>query len=98
MVYENFVMTAVERAEVEYMNVLKRYGNDGREDVIGDNYLDIKDTRYGNNVLLTSDAALGTMQAGVIGARRGNARGGDGIMDRPGSWPCVLRPVKVNLI
>lgn len=82
VVYENFVMTAVERAEVEYMNVLKRYGNDGREDVIGDNYLDIKDTRYGNNVLLTSDAALGTMQAGVIGARRGNARGGDGIMDQ----------------
>ena len=50
--------------------------------MIGDNYLDIKDTRYGNNVLLTSDAALGTMQAGVIGARRGNARGGDGIMDQ----------------
>lgn len=32
--------------------------------------------------MLTSDAALGTMQAGVIGARRGNARGGDGIMDQ----------------
>ena len=49
VVYENFVMTAVERAEVEYMNVLKRYGNDGREDVIGDNYLDC--------LLYTSDAA-----------------------------------------
>ncbi len=35
-----------------------------------------------NNVLLTSDAALGTMQAGVVGAKRGTGFGGDGIMDQ----------------
>lgn len=49
---------------------------------MGDNYLDINDDKYGNNVLLTSDAAIGTMQAGIIGAKRGNGLGGDGIMDQ----------------
>ena len=82
VVYNNFVMTAVERGKEQYEKALKNVGKDHRQDIVGDNYLDIKDTRYGNSVLLTSDAALGTMQAGVIGAKRGNGQGGDGIMDQ----------------
>ena len=82
VVYENFVMTAVERAEVEYAQSLKSMGSDGRKEIVGDNYLDINDNKYGNNVLLTSDAATGTMQAGIVGAKRGNGLGGDGIMDQ----------------
>ena len=72
----------VQRAMSSYEQNLKNLGNDGREEIVGDNYLDIKDNKYGNNVLLTSDAALGTMQAGVVGAKRGNGFGGDGIMDQ----------------
>ena len=38
---------------------------------MGDNYLDVDDRVYGNNVLLTSDAMVGTMMAGVITGSRG---------------------------
>ena len=38
----------------------------------GDDYMDINDNKYGNNVLLTSEAGMGTMQAGVIGGKRDN--------------------------
>ncbi|MFR7876667.1 MAG: S8 family serine peptidase [Butyricimonas paravirosa] len=64
------------------MKKLEKEGSDGRKEIVGDNYLDINDDKYGNNVLLTSDAAIGTMQAGIIGAKRGNGLGGDGIMDQ----------------
>ena len=47
-----------------------QFGADGRKDIIGDNYLDINDNKYGNNVLLTADAAIGTMEAGIIVAKR----------------------------
>ena len=33
-------------------------------------------------MLLTSDAAIGTMAAGIVGGKRGNGLGGDGIMDQ----------------
>lgn len=72
----------VERATASYEQNLKRLGYDGRKEMVGDNYLDINDSKYGNNVLLTSDAALGTMQAGIIGAGRGNGLGGDGTLDQ----------------
>ena len=72
----------VERAKVSYAQSLKSMGSDGRKEIVGDNYLDINDNKYGNNVLLTSDAATGTMQAGIVGAKRGNGLGGDGIMDQ----------------
>ena len=55
----------------KYDQVYKRYGNDGRQTIVGDNYLDINDRVYGNNILLTADAAIGTMIAGVIAGQRG---------------------------
>lgn len=82
VVYKNFVESSVTRGKDTYEKALQRGGNDGRKDVVGDNYLDIKDNKYGNNVLLTSEAATGTMQAGIIGGKRGNGLGGDGIMDQ----------------
>lgn len=72
----------VERGRAAYEKALKAINPGGRKDIVGDNYMDINDKKYGNNVLLTSDAALGTMQAGIIGAKRGNGLGGDGIIDR----------------
>lgn len=80
-VYKTFVETSVARGKEAYEEVLKQYGYDGREDIVGDDYLNINDNKYGNSVLLTSDAGLGTMQAGIIGGKRGNGLGGDGIMD-----------------
>lgn len=68
-------------AEEDYKKNIEKYGSDGRKEVIGDNYLDINDNKYGNNVLLTSDASIGTMQAGVIAAERGNGVGVDGVAD-----------------
>ncbi|WP_018339669.1 S8 family serine peptidase [Butyricimonas synergistica] len=82
VIYKNFVESSVARGKDTYEKALQRGGNDGRKDVVGDNYLDIKDNKYGNNVLLTSEAATGTMQAGIIGGKRGNGLGGDGIMDQ----------------
>ena len=81
LVYKTFVETSVARSKESYEEALKDYGYDGRKDVVGDDYLDINDNKYGNSVLLTSDAGAGTMQAGIIGGKRGNGLGGDGIMD-----------------
>lgn len=82
VVYKNFVDKIVTESQKDYERVLRGYGSDGRADIVGDNYLDIKDNKYGNNVLLTSEAATGTMQAGIIGGKRGNELGGDGIIDQ----------------
>ena len=72
----------IEQAKAEYERKVGQFGADGRKDVIGDNYLDINDNKYGNNVLLTADAAIGTMEAGIIVAKRENGLGGNGIMDQ----------------
>ena len=55
----------------KYEKQCKEFGDDGRDVIVGDNYLDINDRVYGNNVLLTSDAMTGTMIAGVIAGPRG---------------------------
>ena len=60
----------IEQAKAEYERKVGQFGADGRKDIIGDNYLDINDNKYGNNVLLTADAAIGTMEAGIIVAKR----------------------------
>ena len=72
----------IEQAKAEYERKVGQFGADGRKDIIGDNYLDINDNKYGNNVLLTADAAIGTMEAGIIVAKRENGLGGNGIMDQ----------------
>ena len=72
----------IEQAKAEYERKVGQFGADGRKDIIGDNYLDINDNKYGNNVLLTADAAICTMEAGIIVAKRENGLGGNGIMDQ----------------
>ena len=72
----------IEQAKAEYERKVGQFGADGRKDIIGDNYLDINDNKYGNNVLLTADAAIGTMEAGISVAKRENGLGGNGIMDQ----------------
>lgn len=81
-IYENIRNGAqVEQSKLDYEDKVKRFGADGRKEVIGDDYLDINNNKYGNNVLLTADAAIGTMEAGIIAAKRENGFGGNGIMD-----------------
>lgn len=71
----------VKTAQDSYEKALKEFGTDQREDIIGDNYLDITDAGYGNNVLFTSDAPVGVMKAGIIAAKRDNGLGSNGIAD-----------------
>ena len=61
----------IEELKRKYNLAVERYGNDGRQTIVGDNYMDINDNKYGNNVLLTADAAIGTMIAGLIAGERG---------------------------
>lgn len=61
-----------------YQDKLDKLLYDDRK-LVGDNYLNIKDKKYGNNVLLTENAGFGTMFAGVICGERNNNMGLQGI-------------------
>ena len=47
------------------------YESNERKRIVGDNYLDMSDKSYGNNVFLTADGMKGTMAAGIIAGKRG---------------------------
>lgn len=47
--------------------------------IIGDNYSDFSDVKYGNNDVEGPDALHGTHVGGIVGAVRGNKLGGDGV-------------------
>ncbi len=49
--------------------------------IVGDDYSDSEEQYYGNNDVTGPDAFHGTHVAGIIGAKRGNALGIDGIAD-----------------
>ena len=49
--------------------------------VIGDNPMDIKDTKYGNSDVKGPDALHGTHVGGIVGSVRGNKLGGDGVAE-----------------
>jgi subtilisin family serine protease len=53
---------------------------DGRS-VVGDDYKDFSAVTYGNNDYEGPDAMHGTHVAGIVGAKRGNDLGGDGVAD-----------------
>lgn len=72
----------IEQSKASYEAKVKQFGSDRRKEIIGDNYLDINDNKYGNNILLTADAGIGTMEAGIIAAKRENGLGSNGIMDQ----------------
>ena len=73
--------TQIEQSRKDYEAKVKQFGTDGRKEIVGDNYLVINYCKYANNLLLTADAAVGTMEAGIIAAKRENGLGGNGIMD-----------------
>ena len=81
-VYQNMGKKSVETAKASYEEALRKYGTDQRKEITGDNPMDINDSNYGNNILLTSDAATNIMKAGIIAAKRDNKIGSDGIADQ----------------
>lgn len=81
-VYNTFVATAVENGLDSYEELLaKPASNDHRREIVGDNPLDLQDNIYGNNILLTPDAASNVMAAGIIAGKRNNGIGINGIAD-----------------
>ncbi|WP_448701087.1 S8 family serine peptidase [Mucilaginibacter sp. AW1-3] len=54
---------------------------DNRKNIIGDNPDDNSNPHYGNNIVKYEDASHGTGVAGLIGAKRGNGYGIDGVAD-----------------
>ena len=81
-VYDNYKEgQQIALSKQDYEEKLAKLGTDHRKEIVGDDYLNINDKGYGNNVLLTPDASVGTVQAGVIGAKRDNGTGVNGIMD-----------------
>jgi len=58
--------------------------------IIGDNPDDFTDTKYGNSNVEGPDALHGTHVAGIIGAIRGNNKGGDGVAN-----DVLIMPVRV---
>lgn len=80
-VFQNMGGKSVAEAKKTYETALEKYGFDNRKEIVGDNPLDINDTNYGNNTLLTSDAVSGILKAGVIAAKRNNGIGINGIAD-----------------
>lgn len=49
--------------------------------IVGDDYENAKETKYGNNTYEGPDASHGTHVGGIIGAERGNGIGMDGVAD-----------------
>lgn len=65
-VYENFMGKQIEYSKDNYEKILEKSELGARRQIVGDNYLDIKDVGYGSNQLLTSQSLHGTMMAGIV--------------------------------
>lgn len=82
--------TRVEQAKNEYVNLLRQAGDDRRKEIVGDDFRNINDRKYGNNVLLTSNAGNGTMMAGIIAGKRGVEGRNNPIVENAEVMPLVV--------
>lgn len=71
--------TPIKQAQQEYETYLQKHSTDNRQSIVGDDPYNLLDNHYGNADLLTEDANVGTMEASIIAAIRGNGKGADGI-------------------
>ena len=65
-VFDNFANKYSDYTYNLYKKELDGLRIDTRKQIVGDNYLDITDRKYGNNTLLTSNSLHGTMICGII--------------------------------
>ena len=67
-----------------YEGQAKYYYNaefDPRQEIVADDYMNSKEKNYGNNDVTGPDAQHGTHVAGIVGAKRQNGVGMDGVAD-----------------
>lgn len=79
----------------EYLKKLNNDINpdlDSRKNIVGDDPDNNSDNKYGNNLLKFEDASHGTGVAGLIGAKRGNHYGIDGVADNVRIMPIKAVP------
>jgi subtilisin family serine protease len=67
-----------ERRKKESVNKAPR---DYRAEIVQDDESDINDRFYGNNDIMANTPLHGTHVSGIIGAKRNNGKGGDGVAD-----------------
>lgn len=74
---------AIDKQLVQIQKMIDNYYNPELDDrtLIGDNWLDINDTKYGNNDVAGPEPSHGTHVGGIVAATRGNKLGGDGVAD-----------------
>jgi len=71
----------IEYCREGYEKAVKRVDLDLRRRVVGDDYLDLSDDRYGNDNLFSSACLAEVMRASIAVGKRGNGLGADGIAD-----------------
>jgi thermitase len=49
-IYDNYVNKQIEFSRKSFEQDMKKWGRDTRKQIVGDNYLDINDKNYGNNI------------------------------------------------
>ena len=82
--YEAFYTSQITKGLEHYQDQLSYNLNmdyDPRPELVGDNYADSKQTKYGNNDVKGPDASHGTHVSGIIGADRTNTLGIKGVAD-----------------
>lgn len=90
-VYNNYVNgKQFEVSKQSYDDAVKNLGSDGRKEIVGDNFLDINDKIYGNNVLLTAESTASTMTAGIIAGKRGIEGRNNPISEKAQIMPLVV--------
>lgn len=77
-IYANRYATA-ENSKKEYETALAQERDE--RGIIGDDINNLKDNKYGNNILLAGHTSYDTGAVGIFGAKRGNNIGIDGIAD-----------------
>lgn len=65
-----------------------------RKRVVGDDYLNLEDDQYGNDVLFSTGCMIDVIRASIIAGKRGNGLGADGIADFAQLMSLVAYPEK----
>ncbi len=84
----------IKRAEERFAKAQSHLDVDLRRRVVGDDYLNLEDDKYGNDVLFSTGCMIDVIRASVAAGKRGNGLGADGIADFAKLMPLVAYPEK----